>query len=78
MELEKESRSLDASRLDAYNIYEAMHFSNGGGVYKATIISSGKKVILKKIIKKLIEKKSKKDEVKFQKMPIFSLQFIRL
>lgn len=47
MELEKESRSLDASRLDAYNIYEALHFSNGGGVYKATIISSGKKVIIK-------------------------------
>ena len=47
MELEKENKSLDASKLDDYNISEAMHFSNGGGVYKATNVSSGENVIIK-------------------------------
>lgn len=47
MEAEKERESLDASNLDDYNIFEAIHFSNGGGVYKATVMSSGEEVIIK-------------------------------
>lgn len=47
MEKEKELDFKDSEDFDKYNIYEAIHFSNGGGVYKATEISTGREVIIK-------------------------------
>ncbi|HEM3502771.1 TPA: class III lanthionine synthetase LanKC [Streptococcus suis] len=47
MEQQKESGFQISEDFDKYDIYEAIHFSNGGGVYKAKEISTGREVIIK-------------------------------
>ncbi|MED2039132.1 class III lanthionine synthetase LanKC [Bacillus wiedmannii] len=43
----QEETMLEESKLSNYNIKSALHFSNGGGVYLAEEINSGKEVVLK-------------------------------
>lgn len=47
MEKEKEAAAPSAKRLDDYQITEVLHFSNAGGVYKATEKQSQTEVIIK-------------------------------
>ena len=47
MENLKENGLQYSEKFSRYDIYEAIHFSNGGGVYKAREISTNQKVIIK-------------------------------
>jgi serine/threonine protein kinase len=47
MTKDQEEMMLEESKLSNYNIKSALHFSNGGGVYLADHIASGKEIVLK-------------------------------